>query len=124
MGGGSVETGAGRSAAGGRRAPTISIVIASAGERQRLERCLDALRTQCNRVGAEVVVARAGPRDEMRELARRFGWSQFVMVSPGASEADLRAAGLRAARGDVVALTSDDRESWAGYVAHLTGGGD
>ena len=69
-----------------------------------------------------MVVARGGSREEIRELAENFDWAQFVMESPDASTADLRAAGLRAARGDVVALTNDDREAWGDYLANLTGG--
>ena len=102
-------------------APAISVVVASLRERKFLERCLDSLLPQCAEVNAEVVVARKGPTHELEGLKRGYPWVTLVAGPWGAGTAELRAAGMAAATGDVVAIIEDDREVESNFMRQLTG---
>ncbi len=102
-------------------APGISVVVASLRERKFLERCLDSLLPQCAEVNAEVVVARKGPTHELEGLRRGYPWVTLVAGPWGAGTAELRAAGMAAATGDVVAIIEDDREVEPNFMRQLTG---
>lgn len=102
-------------------APAISVVVASLRERKFLERCLDSLLPQCAEVNAEVVVARKGPTHELEGLRRGYPWVTLVAGPWGAGTAELRAAGMAAATGDVVAIIEDDREVESNFMRQLTG---
>jgi hypothetical protein len=88
-------------------APTISVVVASCREVPVLEACLDALLPQCREVEAEVVVARVAAAGQLSALTRAYPTVRFVSVPREATIAELRAAGMAEAEGDVVALTED-----------------
>ena len=102
-------------------APAISVVVASLRERRFLERCLDSLLPQCAEVNAEVVVARKGPTHELEGLRRGYPWVTLVAGPQGAGTAELRAAGMAVATGDVVAIIEDDREVEPTFMRRLTG---
>lgn len=101
--------------------PAISVVVASLRERKFLERCLDSLLPQCAEVSAEVVVARSGSDLELDELRRTYSWVTLVAGPDGAGSAELRAAGMAIATGDVVAIIEDDREVAHSFMRQLTG---
>ncbi len=102
-------------------APAISVVVASLRERKFLERCLDSLLPQCAEVNAEVVVARKGPTHELEGLRRGYPWVTLVAGPWGAGTAELRATGMAAATGDVVAIIEDDRKVEPNFMRQLTG---
>jgi hypothetical protein len=81
------------------------MVVASVCEPNFLATCLGQLRSRGLAGEAELVVARAG---NVGELATQHPYARFVSCSPGATVAELRAAGMRAASGDIVAVTEDD----------------
>ena len=87
--------------------PTISVVVASCRDRKLLHACLDSLLGQCDRLNAELVVARANGAQDVDSLARHFPTARFVEAPANASIPELRALGMSAATGDIVALTED-----------------
>lgn len=102
-------------------APAISVVVASLRDRKFLERCLDSLLPQCAEVNAEVVVARKGPTHELEGLRQGYPWVTLISGPWGSGAAELRAAGMAAASGDVVAIIEDDREVEPNFMRQLTG---
>jgi len=104
----------------GRRladAPTTSVVVASAGDRAALERCLAALLPQCAEHGVEVVVARSCSKEEYQSLAAAHPSVLFMPAATQSTPGQLRAVGTSAADGDIVYLTDDARIEPPGFVA-------
>jgi hypothetical protein len=97
--------------------PALSMVVASVRELEHLATCLGQLRSRGLAGEAELVVARAG---DVGELAVQHPYARFVACSPGASVAELRAAGMRAAGGDIVAVTEDDCLASAEWLDQIT----
>lgn len=93
--------------------PTVSLVVASCGERGQLDAWLSALGAGAGGPGADVVVVRWGDEAELKALAERHPGVRFVGCASDASVPARRAAGMRAALGDIVVLT-DDRHAGAG----------
>jgi GT2 family glycosyltransferase len=97
----------------------MSVVVGLiSGERDDLERCLAALHDQTLRLPLEVIVPYDAPCADVAALAGRFPAVRFLRAEgldtaaarAGASREHhdtLRTIGLRAARGDVIALTED-----------------
>lgn len=99
-------------------APELSVVVALiSGRRDRLARCLDALARQADPPRVEVIVPWDPPCADAAALAERHPGVRFLPVDLDTRAAraggsrehhdTLRTAGLRAARGRVVALTED-----------------
>jgi glycosyltransferase involved in cell wall biosynthesis len=113
--------------------PTISVVIASHREVALLDACLASIVPQCTRIGAELIVARAGEPDDVAGLARANPAARFVAAPAGATIPQLRGLGMAEATGDIVALTEDHciaDPHWlealtrhTGHDADVTGGG-
>lgn len=99
--------------------PTISVVVASFRERRLLDACLASLLPQCREHSAELVVARAGPVTEFRQLEREYPTVLFVPGPEDATLPYLRGAGLAAAEGDIVALTEDHCVAAPDWIAQL-----
>lgn len=117
--------------AGARRsgaAPSVSVVVASCRERELLEDCLASLIPQSRRLGAEVVVARPADRADLDELRGAHPGVRFLAAPGGSDLPHLRAVGMAATRGDIVALTEDHcvvREGWlSSLVEAYADGGD
>lgn len=87
--------------------PRISVVIASVNGPAPLDECLAALEQQTLREQAEIIVAdRCGaPVREMVE--RKHPNVRLISLPVQASIPELRAIGLKSARGDVLAITED-----------------
>lgn len=84
----------------------VSVVVASRQPAAELARALRALEPQVQRLGGRIVVARdpaAGPLEGLAPSAS----VDLVLGPPGASIPVLRGLGLRAAAGELVALTED-----------------
>lgn len=104
--------------------PSLSVLVASLGERSRLEASLRAIMGPAAGAAAEVVVARSDNPSQLSDLARTFTGVRFVMAPPGASVTELLALGMSEASGHVVALTDDDRaarEDWTDVLVHRGG---
>ena len=83
----------------------ISVVIPVLNEEDRLEECLKAL---CNNSEKpyEIIVSDGGSVDATREIALRYGCS--VIDNPKRHAAGGRNAGIKKARGDIIAFTDGD----------------
>jgi hypothetical protein len=68
--------------------------------------CLESIRPQCARLGAKLVLARAGPEEEAFPPGTAAG-CRIVRLPAGASLPAIRGLGLAHAEGDWVALTED-----------------
>ena len=90
-----------------RAEPTVSVVVASTGPEALLERCLAALVPQAARHTAEIVVARLGDAAPVPALAAAHPTVRFVTDAAVLGLPQLRALGLAAATGDIIALTED-----------------
>jgi hypothetical protein len=86
---------------------SLSAVVASNRSASLLRACLRSLMPQCTAFGAQVIVARPGSVAELADLAREWPGVEFVPAPTGADIPVLRGIGLRASRGDLVALTED-----------------
>ena len=107
--------------------PTVSVVVASNRDRSLLQSCLGSLLGQCQRMNAELVVARAGTAHDVASLAKGYPGVRFVAAPPDASIPQLRAIGMAQAQGDVVALTEDHciaDENWVEALLHSVNGVD
>jgi glycosyltransferase involved in cell wall biosynthesis len=93
---------------------SVSVVIPTRDRPQKLERCLAALRGQC-----DVVVVDDGSfeRELVAGIASEAG-AQLVRLE-GKGPAAARNAGVKAVDGDVVCFTDDDCEPGAGWAATL-----
>jgi len=101
--------------------PTYSVVLASAQPRAALEGRLRTLEPECRAAGVELVVARNTSAEEMRELSAAFPYALFMPAPDGSTIRQLRAVGITAADGDVIALLEDDRDVPPGWVAEVCG---
>jgi GT2 family glycosyltransferase len=88
-------------------APTVSVVIASNRDKTLLHACIGSLLGQCQRLNAELLVARAGSSADVAALGKSYPSVRFVAAPADASIPQLRALGMGQAAGDVVALTED-----------------
>ncbi len=104
------------------------MVIASCRALSLLERAVTSLRPQCDRLGAEIVIARSGDEADVAAVRARFPDLKVVSIAPGAGIPRLRALGLAATTGDPVAMTEDHcvpAEDWLErLVAHTYAGVD
>jgi GT2 family glycosyltransferase len=87
--------------------PTVSVVVASNRDKPLLQACLGSLLGQCQRLKAELLVARAGTPADIAGLAKTYPSVRFIAAPVDASIPQLRATGMAQASGDVVALTED-----------------
>jgi GT2 family glycosyltransferase len=87
--------------------PTLSVVVASCRSRSLLDACLGSLLPQCQEYSAAVIVARAADAAEIRALQTAYPEVRFVGAPGSSTIPELRAAGMQAADGDIVALTED-----------------
>ena len=85
----------------------LSVVIASASGWAPLARCLAALARQQGAVRAEVIVVEAAGSDVSRFLSEQYPDVRVLRLDRDPSVPRLRAAGIHAARGGIVAITED-----------------
>lgn len=104
------------------------MVIASCRALSLLERAVASLRPQCQRLGAEIVIARSGDAADVAAVRARFPDLTVVAIAPGAGIPRLRGLGLAAASGNPVAMTEDHcvpADDWLDrLLAHTTAGVD
>src|SRR4029078_6127073 len=75
---------------------------------------------QCQRLNAELLVARAGASADVASLVKTYPSVRFVNAPGAASIPQLRAIGMAQATGDVVALTEDHCIADENWVEALT----
>src|SRR5262245_30836690 len=99
-----------------RSRPALSVVVASTQPWPALRPCLDALLPQIRGLGAELIVVDGNDHGLPDSgVPAGVNWQR----RPGASPYQLRAAGLAAARGAIVAVTEDHcvvRPDWCAQV--------
>ena len=98
----------------------MSVVVASNRDKALLQACLGSLLGQCQRLKAELLVARAGTAADVSSLGKTYPSVRFVAAPPDASIPQLRAIGMAQASGDVVALTEDHCLADENWVETLT----
>src|SRR5215831_16991760 len=111
----------------GTSAPMISVVVASNREVALLRSCLASLRPQCERVGAELIVSRAGgaSTQEVAALCSAMPGVRFVEAPAHSTIPELRGTGMDYATGKWVAITEDHCVANDGWLeALVAGGGD
>jgi GT2 family glycosyltransferase len=101
--------------------PTITIVVASNRPRALLDSCLASLRPQCERVAAELIVARSGSVAELAELRASMPDVRFIAAPPSATIPQLRGLGMGESTGDIVAVTEDHCVADGTWVETLLG---
>lgn len=95
----------------------ITVIVCTRDRAQDLDVCLTALTAQTY-APAEVIVVDNAPRDDStREVVGRHGARHVVEHRPGLDWA--RNAGLRAARGSIVAYVDDDARPAPGWLAAI-----
>ncbi|MFQ5745746.1 MAG: glycosyltransferase [Gemmatimonadota bacterium] len=108
-------------AASAREVPDggLSAAIASFREARLLRACIGSVLPQCESVGAELVVARAGDPGDLEAWREEFPTVRFLAAPPGSSIPVLRGVALAAASGAVVALTEDHCVAASGWLERL-----
>lgn len=104
--------------------PLLSVIVASLGERSRLEAALARIVTAAAGSGAELLVARSDTPSQLSELARLFNGIRFIMAPPGATIPELLSLGMSESSGHIIELTVDERaleEDWNEILAHRGG---
>jgi protoporphyrinogen oxidase len=99
--------------------PTLSAVLAAQGSLQDLESQLDLLIADCLSLDAEVIVARAGTPDELDGLRAQYAGVRWIHCAESSSRAELRAAGMADAEGDIVLIFDEEHPFEAGRLDHL-----
>jgi len=93
------------------RVPAASVVIPVLNSREKLTRCLEALRCQKTTLAYEVIVVNDGSTEDLSAVRSAMG-SRLPLVwldLPGNSgPAVARNAGIEAARGDIILFTDAD----------------
>ncbi len=88
--------------------PVVSVVIPVRNEARRLPECLDALLRQHGAPSFEVLVVENGSGDATKEVASRHPIRARVLTESLPGPYAARNAGIRAAEGEVIALTDAD----------------
>jgi glycosyltransferase involved in cell wall biosynthesis len=96
---------------------SITVIVCTRDRARDLDACLTALAAQTF-APVEVIVVDNAPRDDStREVTERHGFRHVVENRPGLNWA--RNAGLRAARGSIVAYVDDDARPSPGWLAAI-----
>lgn len=107
------------------RTPELSVVVIVFAGGNRLARCLDALVAQRGAPAPEIIVPHDASLPTSAALAAKYPGVRFVAHDGRRPPAELRARGVLAARGDVIALLEDHclpDADWAARVlaAHVS----
>lgn len=102
--------------------PQLSLVVVVLAGRDYLVRCLEGLEMQQGVAAPEIIVPHDATLSGISGLKRRFPHVRFLGHGERRTIAELRAAGVSAARGDVVAVTADHCSAvptWAQSILEL-----
>lgn len=95
------------SGAGAAAVPQLSVVVVVLGGGAHLVRCLESLGQQAGAPAMEIVVPHDDRQADVAAFGERFPQVNFLHLSGRRTYAQLRAAGVRASCGKVVAVTED-----------------
>src|SRR5258708_16159424 len=101
--------------------PKLSIVIASLNGRPYIDACLAALARQQGNIQAEVLVAECVGPEVVSFIKSNYPDVKVIAFAERKSVPQLRAAGILAARGEIIAITEDHcipADNW--YTALVT----
>jgi hypothetical protein len=87
--------------------PSLSVVVVILGRGHHLKQCLSALRGREGVADAEIIVPVDETHGPEKALSEAYPEAKFLPLSGQRSYAELRAAGVGAARGRIVAITED-----------------
>jgi hypothetical protein len=104
--------------------PALSVVVVPFGGAERLEDCLRALGPQASDGRVEVVVPFDDRFEDVDALAARYPFARFARLAGVLTTAAVRAAGVRLARGRLVAITEDNCEPAPDWCARIVSGHD
>ena len=105
-------------------APDISVVIVTWNGRRHLPACLSSVASQIG-VRAETIVVDNGSTDGTAEYIRsQFPWVRLVALGENRGFAGGNNAGVREARGELVAFLNNDTAVDAGWLRALAAGID
>lgn len=90
-----------------QRIPRLSIVIAAWNGTAALRACLASLRGQAEADGTEVIAVCNFASEAAEAPARDFPFARILMLPPESTVPVLRAAGVREAQGEIIALAED-----------------
>jgi len=99
----------------------VSIIIPARNEAEHITACLDALAAQQTKHQFEVIVVESGSTDNTAELVRHYRALPVKLIvesRPGRGAA--RAAGVKAATGDIILSTDADSVAPPDWVDQLT----
>ncbi len=102
--------------------PQVSVIIPARNEDSRIENCLTALTSQDSIAEFEIIVVDNGSTDETAALAAAFPVT--VVHEPRVGRAIARNAGIRAARGNILAFTDADCVPCRSWLRELLVGTD
>ena len=88
-------------------APTLSVIIASVNGPPMIQECLDSLVHQRGDVNAEVIVADVTGEETIRIVEESFPSVRLLSFTERRTIPELRAAGLKDSKGDIVAVVED-----------------
>lgn len=89
---------------------TVSVVVASGAGGDFLFRCLDSLKNQCEKIGAEIIVPDRVGGKTLERLAKDYGFVKVIELADPKKKPsipELRAAAAKTARGDIVAVLEE-----------------
>ncbi len=104
--------------------PLLSVVVVTVYNTGYLANCLHALHNQVDTPRTEVIAVYDDRIKDVNPLKKQYPWVRFIHVRGRRRQESLRAAGVRSAHGEIIALTVDHctpEEDWCAviYKAHL-----
>ncbi len=97
--------------------PPLSVVIATTQAWPEIRGCLDSLYAQASEMGAEIIVADGNGRG-LPDTESRYPQVRWLKAL-GATVFQLRALGMAAAKGDIVAVTEDHCRVTPGWCRQI-----
>jgi glycosyltransferase involved in cell wall biosynthesis len=96
----------------------ISVIVASGAGGQFLFRCLESLKDQVAAPDVEVIVVDRVGQDTAAKVEREFPFVQVICTDPSKrmSIPDLRTIGVRAARGEIVAIIEEHCTAFPNWI--------
>ncbi|HEY7339054.1 MAG TPA: glycosyltransferase [Bryobacteraceae bacterium] len=85
----------------------VSVVIASIVGPPFIDDCLESVKEQAQRLGAEVLVVACGDHAYAERIARKFPWVRVIHRLERETVPDLRRRGVEEATGEVVAVIEE-----------------